>query len=85
MKTRRSRYCPERVREQGIGGGETMSDSEESSTLSEEEEHSSEEQSAEEEPVSALPPQPELEDEGPASISASPAFQCLDEVISKFS
>ncbi|XP_064199499.1 coiled-coil domain-containing protein 146 isoform X2 [Anguilla rostrata] len=82
MKTRRSRYCPERVREQGIGGGETMSDSEESSTLSEEEEHSSEEQSAEEEPVSALPPQPELEDEGPASISASPAFQCLDELLS---
>lgn len=66
-------------------GGETMSDSEESSTLSEEEEHSSEEQSAEEEPVSALPPQPDLEDEGPASISASPAFQCLDDVISKFS
>ncbi|KAJ8382050.1 hypothetical protein SKAU_G00028280 [Synaphobranchus kaupii] len=59
-------------------GARTMSDSEESSSLSDEEE-----QSAEEEPVSALPPQADLEEEGPESICASPAFQCLDEVISQ--
>ncbi|KAI1888504.1 hypothetical protein AGOR_G00185840 [Albula goreensis] len=56
---------------------------EESFTSSEEDELSFEEEEAvEEQPISALPPEAAKEEEGPTPVSSSPAFQCLDELLS---
>ncbi|MGH0123169.1 UNVERIFIED_CONTAM: hypothetical protein FKN15_078264 [Acipenser sinensis] len=51
-----------------------MSTNDESSHCSDDEEES------QEKPISALAPQVNLQEVVPADVSASPAFQCLDEV-----